>query len=134
MTDKKTIKQLMAIGCQRNDAAAFARAYRKIKASKREDLFPGIVEPVMPARIVRQDLEVREIRATATIPFDQVRFYEQSQELAERIVEKMVDELAHELRKSGAIKIQHRAPNRLGTSCFGEEYVASIRVVMPEGG
>lgn len=30
MTDKKIIKQLMAIGCQRNDAAAIARTARRI--------------------------------------------------------------------------------------------------------
>ncbi len=36
MNRKKTIKQLMAIGVQRNDAAAFARTYRKIMDAKRE--------------------------------------------------------------------------------------------------
>lgn len=133
MAGNKTIKKLMGIGCQRNDAAAFARVYRKLMQTGNQDMFPGIIEPVEPVQIVRQDLEVREIRTTATIPFDQVRFYEQSQEFAERLVEKMTDELAHELGKSGAIKIQHRFPNQRGTGCFGEEYVASIKVVMPGG-
>lgn len=60
MTDKKTIKQLMALGCQRNDAAAFARTYRKIKAAKREELFPELIAPWMPVRIARRGWNGKE--------------------------------------------------------------------------
>lgn len=49
MRTKKMIKQLMAEGVQRNDAAAFVRAYHKLKFKPVIRQFPElIVPPLMP--------------------------------------------------------------------------------------
>lgn len=129
MNHKKTIKQLMAIGVQRNDAAAFARAYRKIMDTKREDLFPEIVKPVMPVVGTVANYRVEKFRAAYLTPEGQRYFFrENEEEFATRIMSKLSEELAECLMKNGDIIMRIEPIMGVGT-----QYTATVRVAMPEG-
>ena len=128
MNRKKTIKQLMAIGVQRNDAAAFARAYRKIMDAKREDLFPEIVKPVMPVMGSVVNYRVTPFRAEHLTSEGQRYFFrENKEEFATRIMHKLSENLAECLMENGAIIM--RIEEIMGV---GIRYTATVKVVMPE--
>lgn len=61
MTRKKTIKQLMAVGISRNDAASFAATYRRIVEAGRDELFPKIILPSSPVNPIACAQKQREI-------------------------------------------------------------------------
>lgn len=63
MKSRKAVKKLMALGIQRNEAAVFARVYGKVKAVRREDLFPDILLLERPVGVVRRELEIVTLRA-----------------------------------------------------------------------
>ena len=127
MNRKKTIKQLMAIGVQRNDAAAFARAYRKIMDAKREDLFPEIVKPVMPVMGTVVNYRVTPFRADCVISDPQRSFFiENSEECADRIMRELSKDLAKCLMENGAITVRTQQFRDKGT-----RYTAVVKVVMP---
>ena len=129
MNRKKTIKQLMAIGVQRNDAAAFARAYRKIMDAKREDLFPEIVKPVMPVMGVVNTHNVEKFKAEYLVPEDHVSYFiENPEELANRIKDELSQGLARGLMENGAIIMQ-----MVKIPCVGTKYSATVKVVIPSG-
>lgn len=127
MNRKKTIKQLMSIGVQRNDAAAFARAYRKIKDAKMEGLFPDIIEPVLPVVGTVFNYQVTPFRAAYLAPESQRHFFrENKEEFATRIIGKLSGELAECLMKNGAIIMRIEEIMGIGT-----KYTATVNVVMP---
>ena len=127
MTNKKITKQLMAIGVQRNDAAAFARAYHKIMDAKREDLFPEIVKPVMPVVGTVVNYRVAPFRAVYMAPADQRAFFrENHEEFANRIKAKLSRELAEGLMNNGYITM--RIEEIIGV---GTQYTATVNVAMP---
>lgn len=129
MNRKKTIKQLMAIGVQRNDAAAFARAYRKIMDAKREDLFPEIVKPVMPVMGIVQEHHVETFQAAYLVPEHHVSYFiENKEEFAIRIKDELIQGLARGLMDNGAVII--RIERVYGGAT---RYTATVRVAMPNG-
>ena len=125
MNRKKTIKQLMAIGVQRNEAVAFARAYRKIMDAKREDLFPEIVKPVMPIMGTVNNYQVTPIRARF-VAHDELRYvyHESSVDFAAMIEAELSKQIAYGLMQSGAFRMERRA---IG---YGTEYMATVNVVI----
>lgn len=127
---KKTIKQLMAIGVQRNDAAAFARAYRKIMDAKMEGLFPEIVKPVMPVMGTAINYRVIPFRAAYTATEMQMAFFRENyKEFELNIKNELSVELAKCLMESGAITM------RIEQICgVGTQYTATVRVSMPGSG
>lgn len=127
MKNKQITKQLMAIGVQRNDAAAFARAYRKVMDAKREDLFPEIVKPVMPVVHTVIDYRVTPFRAVYMAPAGQMAFFrENHEEFANRIKVKLAKELAEGLLHNGAITMRIEEIMGIGT-----QYTATVNVAMP---
>ena len=128
MKQKKTIKQLMAIGVQRNDAVAFARAYRKIMYAGREDLFPEIVKPVMPLVGVVHNHRVETIRASSVVSRQMVFPCADNAEFTTIITERLSDELAKNLIQSGAAALTIKQIDEMRT-----QYAVTVRVVMPEG-
>lgn len=129
MTNKKITKQLMAIGVQRNDAAAFARAYRKVMDARREDLFPEIVKPVMPVVGRAIDYRVTPFRAVYMAPDSQMAFFREShEEFANRIKAKLSKELAEGLMLNGCITMRTEEIMGIGT-----QYTATVNVAMPWG-
>lgn len=127
MTNKKISKQLMAIGVQRNDAAAFARAYRKIMDAKREELFPEIVKPVMPVVHTAIDYRVTPFRAAYMAPASQMAFFrENHEEFANRIKAKLSIELAEGLMNNGYITMRIEEIMGIGT-----QYTATVLVAIP---
>lgn len=127
MNRKKTIKQLMAIGVQRNDAAAFARAYRKIMDAKKEDLFPEIVKPVMPVVGTVTNYRVIPFRADCVVSDPQRSFFiETSEECTARIMQELSKDLVKCLMENGAITFRTQQFLDKGT-----RYTAVVKVVMP---
>ena len=128
MNRKKTIKQLMAIGVQRNDAAAFARVYGKIMYAKKEDLFPEIIKPVMPIVGVAHNHRVETIRASSIVNREMAFHYVDSDEFITMITERLSDELAKNLMQSGAASLSIRQIDEMRT-----QYNITVRVAMPDG-
>ena len=123
MNSKKTIKQLMAIGVQRNDAAAFARAYRKIMDAKREDLFPDIVKPVVPVPLQVVNYNVGKLQARCVVSDIQMELLADSPgDLYRRVTGKLATMLADKLAESGAMKISTEKV------AFGVEFTGTVIV------
>ena len=127
MNRKKTIKQLMSIGVQRNDAAVFARTYRKIKDAKMHGLFPDIIEPVMPVMGTVVNYRVTPFRAEYLTSEGQRYFFrENKEEFATRIMHKLSENLAECLMENGAIIMREEEIIGVGT-----RNTATVKVVMP---
>lgn len=130
MTNKKIVKQLMGIGVQRNEAAAFAKTYRKIMNAKREDLFPEIVRPVMPVQFSVVNHQLVNFRAVYAGD-DRRRSYMGDEEYAKHVKHCLSEELASGLVREGFVKVEtHPAIGVFGCS---NRYVATVKVAMPEG-
>lgn len=129
MKNKKITKQLMAIGVQRNDAAAFARTYHKIVSRGRRDLFPELTIPAPPmvrtAMLSVQTLKVSILRHRAIL-----YAAEASGACVDQYIrKKMAEELAQCLLSSPYVLYQQR------DLLTGErEFTARIRVVEPAEG
>ena len=131
MTNKKIAKQLMAIGVQRNDAAAFARTYRKILDAGRKDLFPEIIEPVMPMNVVYKDYPIQKLRATYEMSNIGMRMRFISQDdLLREVRDKLTHDIAKALLESGMAQVERR---ELPYSGIGgcTQFRATVHVVMP---
>ena len=129
MNRKKTIKQLMSIGVQRNDAAAFARTYRKIKDANMHGLFPDIIEPVMPVMGTVVNYRVTPFRAECfTAESQRYCLREDKEVFATRIMHKLSENLAECLMENGAIIMRQEEIDGVGT-----RYTATVKVVMSEG-
>lgn len=126
MKQQKIVKQLMAIGVQRNDAAAFARAYRKIMYNKREDLFPEIIKPVMPMVGVVHNHRVETIRASSIVNRQMAFPCVDNEEFTTMITERLSDELAKTLIQSGAAALSIKQIDDMRT-----QYAVTVRVAMP---
>lgn len=107
MTRKKTVKQLMAIGIQRNEAAAFARTYRKIKAAKKEDMFPEIVSPVQPKICAVRNYRIVPYKAACVMSEAVKELCVSEPEYS--IKQRLCDRLTAALMRNGAIEFTMRA-------------------------
>lgn len=126
MKRKKIVKQLMAIGVNRNDAAAFARAYNRVVWAKREDLFPEI-KPVMPAIGSIERHEIRTLRAECLISEHQMMVgNEHLDAFKDRIMDNLAEELAKGMLEGGAAVL--RMEQILGR---GTRFSVTTKVVMP---
>lgn len=129
MKQQKIVKQLMAIGVQRNDAAAFARAYSKIMYAKKEDLFPEIMKPVMPMVGVVHNHRVETIRASSIVNRQMAFPCVGNEEFTTMITERLSDELAKTLIQSGAAALSIKQIDDMRT-----QYDVTVRVAMPKSG
>lgn len=126
MKRKKIVKQLMAIGVNRNDAAAFARAYNRVVWAKREDLFPEI-KPIMPAIGAIERHEIRTLRAECLISEHQMMVgNEHLDAFKDRIMDNLAEELAKGMLEGGAAVL--RMEQILGR---GTRFSVTTKVVMP---
>ena len=128
MKRKKTVKQLMAIGVQRNDAAAFARTYRKIMYAKRDDLFPEIIKPVMPMIGTVCNYRVETIQASSMVNRRMAFPCGSDEEFRTMITERLSDELAKNLIQSGAAALTITQIDGMIM-----QYTVTVKVAMPEG-
>lgn len=122
MKNKKAVKQLMALGIQRNEAAVFARVYGKVKAARREDLFPEIILPAMPVRVVRREMEIVTLQADCR--------YEPSLRMEDSVKSRLASELAKEAVRRQLVEFTRRTED----SSPGPLVVtrAQIKIVKPE--
>lgn len=107
MKQKKKVKQLMALGIQRNDAAGFVRASRIIKAKGLGHMVPGLIEPARPPIIVSQR-EIKKFAACYTCDW-QVESVLTDKENKEYIKRRLGEELGKGLLDNGLCKIQASA-------------------------
>lgn len=123
MGTKRMIKLLMAEGVQRNDAAAFVRAYHKVKEKPAIKLFPELVNP--PAPLVRTKTvypsayAVQHVMPKAYISSAPI-------EVEHYVKGKLVEKLANGLQSSGVILFEHKE--------YANDviFTAKIRVLPPE--
>ena len=127
MQNKKIVKQLMAIGVQRNDAAAFARTYRKIKATKMEALFPEIMGPAMP-QVVYEHYPAQMLRAVVEMTDEKIiGLAADGVDMKQYVGEKLAKEIANHLYSSGVMQIESRIMHTNST-----RFVATVHVVLPQ--
>lgn len=130
MKKKKAIKQLQALGVQRNDAAGFIAAYRQIKAAGKEHLLPGVFM-VPDMRFERNDYAVE--RFAVSIRQASPRFYQLNPPPDEYVHRQLVMEMGKGLLDAGLIKITKRAlPADLWNRDGIVEYRATITVAKEE--
>ncbi len=101
MNKKKEVKKLMALGIQRNDAAAFIRTYRKLISTGNASAIPTMLMPVPEVKV--QNYDVRKIRS-------QYRFYRRdvypgAEDRARNIV---VDQLLRFIKNQNVIEFTSR--------------------------
>lgn len=123
MKQKKKIKQLMALGIQRNDAAGFVRASSIIKAKGLP--LPGLIDPPVPITV--QQRKIKEFAACFTCGWD-VELVLPAEEKKEYIKRRLGEEMGKGLLGSGLCKIQARA-DRARQSVT---YRAIIEVAVPQ--
>lgn len=126
MQRKRAVKRLMAMGVQRNDAAAFVTTYHKIVAAGKGPLLPSILKPTYPKiPTVCTDYQVRKfatiIRCSDKYDFRRVPRRD------EDIYKELAREMGLALLDAGAVSITKRP-----LDCFeggpGVEYRATINV------
>lgn len=122
MRSKKAVKQLMALGIQRNEAAVFARVYGKVKAARREDLFPEIILPAMPVGVVRREMEIVTLRADYC--------YEPSPMMEYSVKSRLASELAKEAVRSQLVEFTRRTEDSFPGPLVVTR--AQIKIVKPE--
>lgn len=126
MKQKRMIKQLMAMGLQRNDATGFVRAYRRVVAMGREDLFPLLVPPEAP-RVVYQHYPAMKLHGSITVTDARLQSLLDSREnLDEYLGRHLAREIAGVLFSSGAVQVQRRRVFPDATEIRG-----TVHVVVP---
>ena len=124
MGTKKIIKLLMAEGVQRNDAAAFVRAYNKVKHKKVIREFPELIlpRPVVPIHsetmqpvtyAVQRVVSKREMESDA-IDWDRY------------ITDKLANQLAAGILRSGMILLERKG---VANDVI---FTAKLRILPPE--
>lgn len=142
MKKKKAVKRLMAMGVQRNDAAAFVATYRAIEAAGKAHLLPVALQPVpeFAPRMVIVKPQTFAMKYTVT----NTQRQQISEEEEKWHKNKMARDLGSELLRKGYIKIvsspsPHYAvkppdiwDHQPAIECIeATEYFASIRVLPP---
>lgn len=126
MKHKKFVKQLQALGIQRNDAAAFARVCRIIEEKKQTYIITGLIEP--PTLQVADHREIQTLAACYTCrhSIDEWAKFDIDQFAKDQLVYKLTDALL----KTEAVKItKHETRGCLGQNTT---YRATIDVAMPK--
>lgn len=129
MTQEKMIKQLMGMGLQRNDAAWFVRAYRRVVAMGREDLFPLLMPREEPNVTVKRRPGFK-LCSKVTIP-DTVLCTVASgnQDVGNYVRMRLARELAGHLVLSGAMHLEdNRVP---GLGMGATEFTCTVVVLQP---
>ena len=125
MNRKKTIKQLMAIGVQRNDAEVFIRSYRKIQKAGMHKLCEAIMNPPMPVPMVHVNLNPQKLRSDVFIHAAEFERSRCQAGLIERSLDQVKYQLAEQLAKSGAVEV------RVDREFAGVRVSGSVMVIMP---
>ena len=128
---KRKIKQLMALGIQRNDANAFLSVYTTLSRARKTELLPAILHPVPIPRIQAEEYRTVPIRSMIIVPHDKLALmsdfeHSHSDYFTEAIRRQLESELLNELRRSGAIEFKSRSAGALGT-----EFYSTLRVLLP---
>lgn len=134
MRKKKAIKQLQALGVQRNEAAGFIAAYRKIKAAGKLGQVPGIVEPIhRPPQFTSRPFDVRPFATTLRVPNVPDLILGDMMADAD-IHNRLARELGLGLLNAGAIAIHTRPVSPVARSpveyMAAVEYTATVNVAM----
>ena len=105
MSTKRAMKMLMAEGVQRNDAAAFVRAYHKLKDKPAIKLFPELIVPSVP--LVRtQTLYPSQYAVQHVLP--KTFMGEGTIDIQRYMKRKLTEKLVEGLVNSGFILFEHK--------------------------
>ena len=126
MTRKRYVKQLMALGIQRNDAAGFVKAARIIQDKGMGHLVPDLVFD-MPVPINVQQREIKKMAATFTGSIEFELSNLPAEEKKEYIKGRLCHALANGLIDSGLCKITATTDER----AHAITYRAAIEVAVP---
>lgn len=130
MKHRKTVKKLMALGIQRNDAAGFVSTYNKLAATGKLGALPEVVFEMRPVNPIAS--EQKKIVSFATRQVisdnDSLMGWAEPERLWEKIEQRMVKELCEGLMRSGLVHMERRRYETYG-GCT--EFIAKIRVVEP---
>lgn len=128
MRNEKLKKQLMAIGIQRNDAAAFVRCYRKIQRSDKVEIFQAIMNPEPPIRPKIINVVPHALQVETSVSQDEL-FTHKAVDLEAIVRERLSRQLADGLMDSGAMIITKQA-DWLGNTRIR----ARVHVIIPGEG
>lgn len=127
MDRKRKVKRLMALGVQRNDAAAFVTTYQAIVAAGKGHLLPDVLHPTLPAiPMVRTNYQPQRFAVTMRRSTKPDLCWDPSPR--EDFYKKLAKETGLALLDAGAITITRRDDPDL--QCV--EYRATITVVKEE--
>lgn len=125
MRTEKLKKQLMAIGVQRNDAAAFIRCYRKIQRSDKVELFRAIMNPEPPIRPEIINVVPHALQVECAVSQNEL-FTHKAVDLEAIVRERLSRQLADGLMDSGAMIITKQV------DMFGNNRIrGKVHVVRP---
>lgn len=122
MRQKKLVKQLMAAGVQRNDAAAFVKTYRAVKDAGLTRLFPELELPPAPV-IQTRTVRPERLCAKYTVDSYEMNYRGGSVDWDAYMNKRLVKELAHRLKDSGLVCFSKRA------TPLWTEFCAEVRVL-----
>lgn len=126
MNRKRQIKQLMALGIQRNDAAGFVKASRILLDKGRGDMFPGVLGEPLP--VIVSQREIRTFAAQLSTDWIFEMTIMPAAEKEEHIKRKLAVTMGEGLLDSGLCKIQARP----GSAAGGVDYRATVDVAVPQ--
>lgn len=125
MKNARLKKQLMSIGIQRNDAAAFIRCYRKIQRSDKVELFRAIMNPEPPIQPKIINVVPHSLQVETSVSQDEL-YTHKAVDLEAIVRERLSRQLADGLMDSGAMIITKQA------DWFGNTKIrAKVHVVLP---
>ena len=127
MKQKKKIKQLMALGIQRNDAAGFVRASRIINAQHMGHLFYDKID--QRPHIIVNEREIKKFAACFTCCWE-VELQLPDEEKKKYIKRRLGEELGKGLLDSGLCRIQASADVNYAAPAV--TYRATIEVAVPQ--
>lgn len=129
MKKNKTIKQLMALGISRNDAAGFVATYNKLNAKQRSQYLPNVVFDMRPAPpFLRENKKIINYAARTMILDDDISLSRLDPEEREGVGRsRVLEKLCRGVVGSKAVTIEKRRYDVYKAT----EMIARIQVVEP---
>ena len=130
MKRSKTVKQLMALGISRNDAAGFVSTYNRLLGQNRLEYLQGIaVEMRLQPKAYVQEKNVIKYSARRVLLDDDDALGRLPQEEREGVIKsRLLEELCRGVVRSEAVAIEKRRFDAYGGYT---EFIARISVVKP---
>ena len=129
MKRSKTVKQLMALGISRNDAAGFVSTYNRLLSQNRLEYLQGIaVEMRLQPKAYVQEKRVIKFATRYVLLDEDIALGSLPQEARENIAKgEVLQKLCYGVVRSEAVSIEKRRVDEYGYT----EFIARLNVVEP---